>query len=644
MPRGTPTQLEDVVKRARSKLSILPVLAMVMALLPLGPVSSALAAPTTVAYDMVGSSSSNLISHTNAYAGAFSSTGDGFEKFQRGVSSSIPFAVLDDSLATFPADTQGVIDDNNLDEFFGVVDTENADNSGPISATWSFDITGGAALSLSIDMGAMGDFEAASDSYDWTYSIDGGPAQPAFTSSVDEAGTQDYTLAGGLVVGLDDPLSVNGVMLNNVLQTVTTPIAGAGSTLDLTLTAETDGGSEGYAVQNIVIEGDTGAPPPGATGVFISELHYDNAGSDAGEFVEVTGDAGGDLTGWTIEKYNGNGGASYGTIALSGTIDDEDGSQGAVAFFEAGIQNGSPDGLALVDPGGVVIEFLSYEGSFTAVGGPADGMTSTDIGVSESSSTAIGESLQVLSGVWTGPAAESPDLLNTPPPPPPIASEEKIYDVQGPGPDSPFEGQQVIVEGVVTADHQDGEFNGFFMQEVVGDGVDETSDGIFVYEGGNAVDVSVGDVVKVEGTVVEFFGETQITDVVDVMVTGTSAFAATVVTLPWLDFDQPEWYEGMYVTIPQPLTISEYFNFDRFGEIVLTTGRHANPTSVFDPGSVEAADLTEANQLGRITLDDNRTSQNPDPAIHPNGGVFDLGNLFRGGDIVENVTGAMNYS
>ncbi|MEN8239952.1 MAG: ExeM/NucH family extracellular endonuclease, partial [Actinomycetota bacterium] len=64
----------------------------------------------------------------------------------------------------------------------------------------------------------------------------------------------------------------------------------------------------------------------------------------------------------------------------------------------------------------------------------------------------------------------------------------------------------------------------------------------------------------------------------------------------------------------------------------------------FDPGSVEAADLTEANQLGRITLDDNRTSQNPDPAIHPNGGVFDLGNLFRGGDIVENVTGAMNYS
>ena len=110
-----------------------------------------------------------------------------------------------------------------------------------------------------------------------------------------------------------------------------------------------------------------------ATGVFISELHYDNASSDVGEFVEVTGDAGGDLTDWSVELYNGNGGASYGTIALSGVVDDEDGSQGAVAFFHAGIQNGSPDGLALVNPGGVVIEFLSYEGSFVAVGGPADG-------------------------------------------------------------------------------------------------------------------------------------------------------------------------------------------------------------------------------------------------------------------------------
>ena len=60
-----------------------------------------------------------------------------------------------------------------------------------------------------------------------------------------------------------------------------------------------------------------------------------------------------------------------------------------------GIQNGSPDGIALVDAGGSVVQFLSYEGSLTAVGGAADGMTSTDIGVSEASSSPVGNSLQL---------------------------------------------------------------------------------------------------------------------------------------------------------------------------------------------------------------------------------------------------------
>jgi len=44
----------------------------------------------------------------------------------------------------------------------------------------------------------------------------------------------------------------------------------------------------------------------------------------------------------------------------------------------------------------------------------------------------------------------------------------------------------------------------------------------------------------------------------------------------------------------------------------------------------------------KITLDDGRSAQNPDPAIHPNGKVFDLTNLFRGGDLVTNVTGLLD--
>ena len=44
-----------------------------------------------------------------------------------------------------------------------------------------------------------------------------------------------------------------------------------------------------------------------------------------------------------------------------------------------------------------------------------------------------------------------------------------------------------------------------------------------------------------------------------------------------------------------------------------------------------------------ITLDDGRSAQNPDPAIHPNGGVFTLDNTFRGGDLVTNATGMLDY-
>ena len=48
--------------------------------------------------------------------------------------------------------------------------------------------------------------------------------------------------------------------------------------------------------------------------------------------------------------------------------------------------------------------------------------------------------------------------------------------------------------------------------------------------------------------------------------------------------DDLEAFEGMSVFFPQALVISEYFNFDRFGEMVLTVERAAQPTAVFAPG------------------------------------------------------------
>ncbi|MDN5923584.1 MAG: endonuclease [Xanthomonadales bacterium] len=159
------------------------------------------------------------------------------------------------------------------------------------------------------------------------------------------------------------------------------------------------------------------APPE----VFVNEVHYDNAGADSNEGVEIAGPAGTSLSGWSLVLYNGSNGQSYATTSLSGSIPGNCAgtAEGVVVAAPGAIQNGGPDGLALVDASAQVVQFLSYEGSFTATNGPAAGMTSTDIGVAETNNTASADSLQ-LSGsgsayadfTWGGPSAASLGACN----------------------------------------------------------------------------------------------------------------------------------------------------------------------------------------------------------------------------------------
>lgn len=153
--------------------------------------------------------------------------------------------------------------------------------------------------------------------------------------------------------------------------------------------------------------------------VFINEFHYDDAGADANEGVEIAGPAGTDLSTFSIVAYNGSNGLTYNTVSLSGTIPDLQNGFGTIWFAIPGLQNGAPDGLALVNNGTVVIQFLSYEGSFTATDDAAIGLTSEDVGVVESS-VPEGHSLQ-LSGTgaiytdftWQAPATGTQGQVNT---------------------------------------------------------------------------------------------------------------------------------------------------------------------------------------------------------------------------------------
>jgi endonuclease/exonuclease/phosphatase family metal-dependent hydrolase len=136
--------------------------------------------------------------------------------------------------------------------------------------------------------------------------------------------------------------------------------------------------------------------------IFINEFHYDNSGADVGEFVEVVVGPGftGKLEDISLVLYNGGNGQTYDVARpLSSFV------AGAVTpsghrfhhIAVPGLQNGSPDGFALVH-GNTVLQFLSYEGTFTATNGPAAGTSSTDTGVSQTGTEPIGEASLGLTG------------------------------------------------------------------------------------------------------------------------------------------------------------------------------------------------------------------------------------------------------
>lgn len=150
-------------------------------------------------------------------------------------------------------------------------------------------------------------------------------------------------------------------------------------------------------------------------GVYINEIHYDNSSTDVGEFVEIAGPSGTDLTDYTVTLYNGNGGGAYDTINLTGSIAEENNGVGSVIISISGsIQNGNPDGLSLSKSSSMNILFISYEGTFTASNGIASGLNSVDIGVSESNSTPIGYSLEYDEGTtsWVIITDDTPGVFS----------------------------------------------------------------------------------------------------------------------------------------------------------------------------------------------------------------------------------------
>lgn len=221
-----------------------------------------------------------------------------------------------------------------------------------------------------------------------------------------------------------------------------------------------------------------------------------------------------------------------------------------------------------------------------------------------------------------------------------------IPQIQGNGATSPLVGKKVSTRGVVTKLLN----NGFYLQDPTGDGLPDTSDGIFVFTS-SAPTVTAGQAITLTGTVAEFntgaAGNpatatrtvTQLTSPSAITVVGENQqVMPTVLTLPATSA-QLEAHEGMLVTIDTQLTASQNYFQGRFGQVTLSAqGRLIKPTNVHRPGSADALAMAASNAQRQILLDDGTSAQNPVKTPY-----IGADNTLRAGDTVDSLTGVIDF-
>ena len=132
-----------------------------------------------------------------------------------------------------------------------------------------------------------------------------------------------------------------------------------------------------------------------------------------------------------------------------------------------------------------------------------------------------------------------------------------IWAIQGPGMASPYVGDAVTTEGIVTGIFP--ELGGFWIQETETDDDPTTSAGLFILTGDLKPAVAIGDAVRVSGKIRERSGQTlmEIVNTGDVQVLSTGNQPPTAVELdpPLLEYEALAYYEaleGMVVQVSEP--------------------------------------------------------------------------------------------
>ncbi len=183
-----------------------------------------------------------------------------------------------------------------------------------------------------------------------------------------------------------------------------------------------------------------------------------------------------------------------------------------------------------------------------------------------------------------------------------------IGTVQGKGARSPLTGQDIVVEGMVTA-IVDGGSGGWFVQDD-GDGDMSTSDALFV-AAGDAPSPAIGQRVRVRGTVAELNagdGTRTALQAASVTPLGKGKVRSVAIAAPPADWER---YENMRVRIAAPLTVAGTHRAAKYGELMVNFGeRLRTPSDAVAPGEALRA-LAAENARRTLRLDDGSDAEQP---------------------------------
>nr|WP_174506159.1 ExeM/NucH family extracellular endonuclease [Acinetobacter sp. Marseille-Q1620] len=212
--------------------------------------------------------------------------------------------------------------------------------------------------------------------------------------------------------------------------------------------------------------------------------------------------------------------------------------------------------------------------------------------------------------------------------------------------------QSYVVRGVITGDyrHENG-FSGFYVQTPDNKAKSNISNAIFVYiPASNSIKGGkVGEEVIFKGRLTNYQNQLQIdqlsADITTCNPNAASQVSALPIQLPFSSLtdttgNSTKRYQGMLVKFSQPLTVSENYEYGRYGQLALSLGRLYIPTNLYPARSNEAVALAKQNLLSKIILDDGYSNQNRTPWLPQN---FNASNTIRSGYQLKNVEGILEY-